>query len=116
MASKQSLQKREAMKAEHIQIVQKINVVSKSESPKGLAVIQDFDLRGLDPKINHAATLPNFIFWVAFVNKKGNLAHILHREDLYSYVRMKLPVALKGCSNNFVSRYFYLRMVNRYRI
>jgi hypothetical protein len=105
---------KEALRSEHIQTAHKINMQKEVKVPTTLVTVQDFNLLGIQSKIDYLATLPTFHKWVVFINSRANLAHIMHREDTYSYIRMKLPVSLKGCGIKFVEKYFYFRMEGRY--
>ncbi len=81
-----------------------------------LRLVYPFDLRGLQSKIDFLSSLPANCGWVVFLNKSGNLAHIMHREDSEAYIRMKIPSGIAGSHPTFMQRWFYNRMEGRYVI
>ena len=83
-----------------------------------LMVTYPFDLRGMEPKQDVMIDTPLCSSWMVFINKAGTLAHIMHQFDASNgtYIRMKVPHHIKGASPDYLKRYFFYRMVDRFII
>ena len=81
-----------------------------------LMLVHPFNLRGLQSKIDTISSTPLCSGWMVFLNKAGTLAHIMHKDDTESYIRMKIPKGIAGARLEFMQRWFYNRMESRYII
>lgn len=79
-----------------------------------LMLTQNFNLQGINPKIEVMENTPLCTGWMAFVNNKCTLAHVMHQNDHESYVRIKLKSGLKGANEEFIRRVLYERMKAHY--
>jgi hypothetical protein len=60
-----------------------------------------YDLRTkLEDKYEDAKT---FEGWTAFINKKGNLAHVLRNGQEYMMIRL-CHLKLKGCADDYINK------------
>lgn len=82
--------------------------------PARLMVTEDFDLRGLSPKQEILGSTPLCTGWMAFVNRKHTLAHVIHRDDPDTFVRIKLGHNFKGVHSEYLRKSLYVRMKDRY--
>lgn len=83
-----------------------------------MMVTTDFCLRGIEPKQSVLAETPLCTGWMIFLNRGCTLAHIMHADDAAegTYIRMKIPHTLQGSHPEYLRRWFYHRMKNRYII
>jgi hypothetical protein len=103
-------------------VQESVNPINESAEVKEkisrLMITPNYDLRGLQPKIDTLKSTPLCTGWMVFLNKKGSLAHIIHKDDIEeeTYIRMKVPCRFHGADYRFMQRYFFNRMVKRYII
>lgn len=79
-----------------------------------LMLTENFDLRGIKNKQEIVDSTPLLKGWMAFVNAKCTLCHMMHVDDKESYVRIKLPPSLKGTSGEYMRKQIYNRTKNHY--
>jgi hypothetical protein len=81
-----------------------------------IMISPNYDLRGLAPKQETLKATPLCTGWMVFLNKRSNLAHIMHADDADNgaYVRTPFHGALKGCHPNYIRKLVHDRMVGRY--
>jgi len=75
-----------------------------------------FSLRGIKDKVDEIQRTKLCTGWMLFINRAGTLAHIMHKEDVDSYVRMKIPKSVAGADPEYLRRWIYNRMISRYVI
>lgn len=100
-----------------IKTIAKLNEQENSEQipdKSRLMLTQYFNLQGINPKIEVMENTPLCTGWMAFVNNKYTLAHIMHQDDHESYVRVKLSSGLKGATEEYVRKVLYNRMKAHY--
>jgi len=97
----------------------------ENEAPEVTAKVQrlmvytQFDLRGIADKADTIKANPLCAGkWVVFLNRAGNLAHVMHGDDVEdgTYSRMVVRQNLKDAHPNYIQRYFFNRMIARYII
>lgn len=83
-----------------------------------IMLFQNFDLRGVQNKIDTIKETPLCTGWALFLNRGRSLAHIMHREDTEegTYTRMRIPYGLHGCHPEYILKIVHDRMVKRYII
>lgn len=75
-----------------------------------------FSLRGINNKIEEIQRTKICTGWMLFLNKAGTLAHIMHKDDVDTYIRMKIPKSVAGADPEYLRRWIYNRMISRYVI
>lgn len=79
-----------------------------------LMVTLGFNLVSIKPKQEVMEETPLCTGWMVFLNRAGNLAHVMHADDVNDYNRIRLAKSLKGASEEFIRKEFYRRMKDRY--
>ena len=64
---------------------EKASNVMREAPVSTLIVIENFNLVGLSAKADATVESP-LSGWFCFVNRACNLAHIMHSDDMYSYI------------------------------
>lgn len=79
-----------------------------------LMVVENFDLRGIVAKQQELEDTPLCTGWLAFVNRAHTLAHVMHRDEPDTYVRIKLGHTFRGVSEEYLRKALYHRMRYHY--
>ena len=100
-----------------IKTIAKLNEQETSEKlpdKSRLMLTPHFNLQGINPKIEVIENTPLCTGWMAFVNNACTLAHVMHPDDIDSYVRIKLQHGLKGANEEYIRSVVYNRMKTHY--
>lgn len=91
------------------------------ERIKRMMITPNFDLRGIDSKLQVMRETPLCTGYMIFLNSKGSLAHIMHHDDLddadyrgiVPYERFPIPLSLCGAHHEFIRHWLYKKMLIR---
>lgn len=86
----------------------------QTPSTNKLMITTCFNLRGIQSKVEVLENTPLCTGWMAFVNNACTLAHVMHPDDIDSYVRIKLQHGLKGANEEYIRSVIYNRMKTHY--
>jgi transcription antitermination factor NusG len=91
------------------------------ERIKRMMITSNFDLRGIDSKIQVMRKTPLCTGYMIFLNARGSLAHIMHHDDLedadYRGImpieRFPIPLSLCGAHPEYIRHWIFRKMIVR---
>jgi len=91
------------------------------ERIKRMMITPNFDLRGVESKVQVMKDTPLCTGYMIFLNSRGTLAHIMHHDDLEDadyrgimpYERFPIPLSLAGAHPEYIRHWVFKKMLIR---
>ena len=101
-----------------VEVLKTLDPKEKKQKMARLMVKFDFNLRGIQSKVDEHINTPLATGWLAFVNHRRTLVHVMHSHDLDSgsYSRLTIPRNMKNAHPELIRRWLFDQMDGKYVI